>query len=72
MVALVCGLQNEHIQTKLLSEQTLTFQNACSTALSMEITQEQTKSLQPSEGGQNVNKLTKKTERCKSHEEKTS
>jgi hypothetical protein len=38
----------------------------------MEITQEQTKSLQPSEGSQNVNKLTKKTERCKSHEEKTS
>jgi hypothetical protein len=38
----------------------------------MEITQEQTKSLQPSEGGQNVNKVTKKTERRKPHEEKTS
>ncbi|XP_031330712.1 uncharacterized protein K02A2.6-like [Photinus pyralis] len=52
----VCGLLKENIQTKLLSESDLTFEKACSTALSMETASEQTKSLQPAD----VNKIMKK------------
>ena len=41
----VCGLSNDSIQRKLLSEKDLTFEKACQSALSMEAVSEKTKEL---------------------------
>lgn len=44
---LVCGLVSEKIQSRLLSEDKLTFNNACKIGISMELTEIETKSMQP-------------------------
>lgn len=63
----VCGLSSELIQTKLLSKFELTFDTACTTALSMEMTTNQMKSLQPKES---VNKIVKSRSQIKREESK--
>jgi hypothetical protein len=52
---LVCGIANEKIQSKLLSEKTLTYANALSMAQSMEIAQKNVRELQGAGTGEPTN-----------------